>query len=198
MAEKRALRADTAARDRQGILEGRIPEHPPGRRFPRPLPFRTAPAQCGTMSSLRPRFWETVPLKRMSPAEWEALCDGCGKCCLNKLEYEDTGEIAYTSVACRLLDTRTGRCTDYPNRTRRVPECMVLTPRSLEDAVRWLPETCAYKRLWQGRTLPEWHPLITGDPDSTRKSGNSVAGRAVSETDIPEEAWEYHIIEEAI
>jgi uncharacterized cysteine cluster protein YcgN (CxxCxxCC family) len=114
------------------------------------------------MTDLRPKFWETVPLKQMTPAEWEALCDGCGKCCLNKLEFEDTGEVAYTRIACRLLDDATCRCTDYANRRRFVPECVFLTPKTLPKVAYWMPATCAYKLLWQGKSLPDWHPLLDG------------------------------------
>jgi uncharacterized protein len=144
---------------------------------------------------LRPRFWETVPLDRMSSEEWEALCDGCGKCCLNKLEDDETGEIAYTLVACRLFDAATCRCGDYPNRKRLVPECVVLTPARLADAVRWLPATCAYKLRHQGRPLPRWHPLRTGDPDSTHRAGASVRGMTLSEAVVPEDDWEDHLID---
>ncbi|MGA0541187.1 YcgN family cysteine cluster protein [Neotabrizicola sp. VNH66] len=148
------------------------------------------------MSDLRPRFWETIPLKKMTPAEWEALCDGCGKCCLNKLEFEDTGEVAFTNIACRLFDNDTCRCGDYANRKRHVPECVVLTPKTLAKSAYWMPATCAYKLLYQGRPLPDWHPLLTGDPDSPHKAGQSVIGRTVSELTVPEEDWEDHIIEE--
>jgi uncharacterized cysteine cluster protein YcgN (CxxCxxCC family) len=148
------------------------------------------------MTNLRPKFWETVPLAKMSPAEWEALCDGCGKCCLNKLEFEDTGEVAYTRVACRLLDDATCRCTDYENRRRFVPECVFLTPKSLPKVAYWMPQTCAYKLLFQGKKLPDWHPLLTGDPESTHASGNSIRGITVPEHEIPEEDWEDYIIEE--
>ena len=150
------------------------------------------------MTRLRPRFWENIPLKQMNPAEWEALCDGCGKCCLNKLEYEDSGEVVYTNVACRLFDDATARCSDYANRKRLVPECVVLTPKTLEKSLYWMPSTCAYKLLWQGKSLPDWHPLVTGDPDSTHKSGHSVRGRTVSEADVPEADWDNdeHIIDE--
>ncbi|WP_225028410.1 YcgN family cysteine cluster protein [Xinfangfangia pollutisoli] len=146
---------------------------------------------------LRPRFWETVPLSKMTPAEWEALCDGCGKCCLNKLEYDDTGEVVYTCVACRLFDNATSGCSDYANRKTHVPECVVLTPKTLKKSAYWMPSTCAYKLLWQGRPLPDWHPLVTGDPDSTHKAGQSMRGRTVSELTVPEEDWEDHLIEES-
>ena len=146
------------------------------------------------MSKLRARFWETVPLKKMTPAEWEALCDGCGKCCLNKLEYEDTGEVEYTRIACRLLDGDTCRCSDYANRFAHVPECVRLTPRSLPKIAYWMPATCAYRLLWQGETLPDWHPLVTGDPDSTHKAGQSVKGWTLPEDSVPEDDWDDYVI----
>jgi hypothetical protein len=148
------------------------------------------------MERLRPRFWEKIPLKDMSPAEWEALCDGCGKCCLNKLEFEDTGEVAYTRVACRLFDNETCRCGDYANRKRHVPECVVLSPRTLKKSVYWMPATCAYKLLWQGKPLPEWHPLLTGDPESTHRAPGAIRGETLSELTVPEEDWEDYLIEE--
>ncbi len=148
------------------------------------------------MAKLRPRFWETVSLKQMTPAEWEALCDGCGKCCLNKLEFEDTGEVAFTRVACRLLDGQACRCTRYETRRQYVPECVFLTPKTLARVAYWLPQTCAYKRLHEGRSLPDWHPLLTGDPETTHTSGNSVRGWTVPEFQVPEEDWEDYIIEE--
>lgn len=126
-------------------------------------------------------YWTTTPLRGMSRAQWEALCDGCGRCCLHKLRDEDTGALAHTEVACRLLDTATARCRDYANRKARVPDCVRLTPARLAR-VDWLPPTCAYAILRDGpRDLPPWHPLVSGDPASVRRAGVSVAGRAVGE-----------------
>jgi uncharacterized cysteine cluster protein YcgN (CxxCxxCC family) len=139
-----------------------------------------------------PRFWETKPLERMSRAEWESLCDGCGKCCLHKLEVEDTGELVATNVACRLLDRRTGRCGDYRNRRAHVPDCVRLTPESVKR-IDWLPSTCAYRLLADGRPLPEWHPLLTGDPGSVRRAGQSVSGWTVSEDDAG--PLEHHMLD---
>jgi hypothetical protein len=150
------------------------------------------------MTDLRPRFWETVPLRKMTPGEWEALCDGCGKCCLNKIEYEDTGELAFTRVACRLLDGESCRCLDYADRHRLVPECVRLSPRRLPKIAYWLPQTCAYRLLHEGATLPDWHPLVTGDPDSVHASGMSVRGWTVSEAVVPEEEWEDHILQDGL
>ncbi len=148
------------------------------------------------MTNLRPRFWETVPLSKMTQPEWEALCDGCGKCCLNKLEYEDTGEVAYTRIACRLFDGDTCQCHDYLNRKMHVPECVVLTPKTLPKIAYWMPSTCAYKLLFQKKKLPDWHPLVTGDPDSTHTLGQSIKGLTLSELDVPEDDWEDYLIEE--
>jgi hypothetical protein len=148
------------------------------------------------MTTLRPRFWETVPLHRMTPAEWEALCDGCGKCCLQKLEYDDTGEVAFTRIACRLLDGDTCRCSDYANRRVHVPDCVHLTPRTLPEVAYWLPRTCAYKLLHQGKPLFAWHPLISGDPRTVHEAGVSVQGWTISETLVAEEDWEDHLIAE--
>jgi uncharacterized cysteine cluster protein YcgN (CxxCxxCC family) len=148
------------------------------------------------MTNLRPRFWETVPLNKLTQAEWEALCDGCGKCCLNKLEYEDTGEVAYTRIACRLFDGDTCKCRDYPNRKQHVPECVVLTPKTLPKIAYWMPSTCAYKLLFQKKKLPEWHPLLTGDPNSTHTSGQSIRGITIPEGAVPEDDWEDYLIEE--
>lgn len=145
---------------------------------------------------LRPRFWDTVPLERMRPEEWEALCDGCGKCCLNKLEDEDTGEVAFTAISCRLLDTESCRCGNYAIRKQLVPECVVLTPKSLPEVAYWLPQTCAYRRLHEGRGLADWHPLVSGDPESVHAAGISVRGLAVPEFAVTEDEWEEYIIDE--
>lgn len=145
---------------------------------------------------LKDRFWERKPLSKMSQREWEALCDGCGKCCLNKLEDEDTGEVALTRIACRLLDDDTCRCAHYENRHQFVPDCIVLRPDNLDTHAYWMPDTCAYRLLWQGNPLPDWHPLITGSAQSVHDAGISVRGITLSEFDIPEEDWEEHIIED--
>lgn len=143
----------------------------------------------------RPNFWE-LPLSALTPSEWEALCDGCGKCCLNKLEFEDTGEVEFTRVACRLLDAQTCRCRSYLDRHQFVPECVRLSPESLHKIAYWMPASCAYRLLHQGKSLPDWHPLLTGDPDTVHLAGQSVRGWTVSERDVPEEDWENYIIED--
>jgi uncharacterized cysteine cluster protein YcgN (CxxCxxCC family) len=144
---------------------------------------------------LRPRFWDR-PLNSLTPREWEALCDGCGKCCLNKLEDADTGQVFFTRIGCRLLDDQTCRCAHYENRKQFVPECVVLTLKTIGDIAYWLPSTCAYRLRHEGKPLPDWHPLVTGDPDSTREAGRSVAGWTVSEFEVPEDDWEDYIIED--
>ena len=131
------------------------------------------------MGDLRERFWE-LPLGALSRAEWEALCDGCGRCCLHKLEDEETGEVIETNVACRLLDTATARCSDYRHRKAFVPDCLRLTLQ-LVSKVAWLPDSCAYTRRAQDRPLPDWHPLLTGGAEAMDRAGISVKGRAISE-----------------
>ena len=138
------------------------------------------------------RFWER-PIETLSRDQWEALCDGCGKCCLHKLEDEDTGAILGTNVACRLLDLKTARCSDYRHRRSQVPDCLRLTPR-LAAQVRWLPATCAYTLRARDQPLPEWHYLISGDRDAVRRAGASVIGRAVSE--VVAGPLENHIVDE--
>jgi uncharacterized cysteine cluster protein YcgN (CxxCxxCC family) len=137
-------------------------------------------------------FWRTKTLAAMTRAEWESLCDGCGRCCLHKLRDEDTGEISFTNVACRLLDLNTSRCSDYARRRRKIPDCVQLTPRSLQT-LDWLPPSCAYRRLHEGKDLLPWHPLISGRPESVREAGAGVAGRACSERDAG--PLEHHIVE---
>ncbi len=133
-------------------------------------------------------YWRTKTLEEMTREEWEALCDGCARCCLIKLEDEDTGEIAYTDIACRLLDAGTCRCTRYRQRLRLVPECVDLTPDQVRS-LDWLPSTCAYRLVAEGRDLAWWHPLVSGDPETVHKAGISVRGRVVPERrgDDPEE-----------
>lgn len=121
-------------------------------------------------------FWQTKPLEAMSEAEWESLCDGCGRCCLVKLEDEDSGEIHFTDVGCRLLDGESCRCRDYANRTAEVPDCVRLSPQNIAG-LRWMPPTCAYRLLAEGKGLPDWHPLVSGRPESVVEAGVSVKGR---------------------
>lgn len=143
---------------------------------------------------LRPGFWETVPLNQMSSGEWEALCDGCGKCCLHKLQDEESEQLYYTRVACRLLDLETCRCSDYARRQQRVRECLVLSPAAL-GRVDYLPDTCAYRLLADGRALPEWHYLRSKDRSTVRQAGASVGEWAVSAEYVHEDELEEHIIQ---
>jgi uncharacterized protein len=138
------------------------------------------------------RYWEDKPLDQLDRAEWESLCDGCGKCCVHKLEDEVTGELFPTNVACKLLDRESGRCSNYRHRRAFVPECVRLTPK-LAATLDWLPETCAYKLRAEDKPLPDWHPLVSGDPESVHRAGMSVRGWTISETDAGE--LEDHILE---
>ncbi len=137
-------------------------------------------------------FWQTKSLDQMTPGEWESLCDGCGLCCLIRFEDEDTGVVTPTRVACRLFDGETCRCTDYAARRRTVPDCIKLTPRNV-GALAWMPLSCAYRRLNEGRGLAPWHPLVSGDPESVHDAGVSIRGETVSEAtlDDPDDALQY-------
>ena len=128
-------------------------------------------------------FWKTKSLAEMTREEWESLCDGCGRCCLNKLEDEDTGEFAYTRAACKLLDLKTCRCSDYANRQTKIPDCVALTPETV-GSLGWLPKTCAYRLLDEGKPLQWWHPLVSGNPETVREAGITVTGGAYSEEGI--------------
>lgn len=125
-------------------------------------------------------FWKTKPLGAMNRAEWESLCDGCGRCCLHKLRDDATDRLAFTDVACRLLDLHSCRCGDYANRRARVPDCTRLTPARLRG-IDWLPPSCAYRLVAEGRDLAWWHPLVSGDPETVHAAGVSVRDRAVPE-----------------
>ena len=147
---------------------------------------------------LSPEFWKHKPLKSLTSEEWEALCDGCGKCCLNKLEDEDTGEVALTRIACRLLDDQSCKCGQYPIRHQFIPDCIVLKPSNIDENAYWMPKTCAYRLLWSGQPLFDWHPLISGNPETVHTANISVRSMTLSEFDINEEDWEDHIIEEPL
>lgn len=125
-------------------------------------------------------FWER-PLETLDRGQWEALCDGCGQCCLHKVEDADTGEIFHTNVACKLLDLKTARCSDYAHRRKSVPDCLTLNFRNA-GALEWLPQSCAYRLRAEGQPLPEWHYLVCGDRDAVHRAGMSVAGKVISET----------------
>ena len=144
---------------------------------------------------MRPKFWENISLTKMTTEEWEALCDGCGRCCLNKLEDPDTGQVLLTKVSCRLLDNETCRCTQYDIRHHFVPECIRMTAETIPIHAYWLPDTCAYKLLYQGKKLPDWHPLKTETKHSVHDAGISVQGWSIPEFEVAEEDWEDHVIE---
>lgn len=129
----------------------------------------------------------------MNHEEWESICDGCGLCCMHKFEDEDTGEILYTNIACKLFDGETCRCTDYENRLTRIPECMNIRTMDAEQ-YKWLPPTCGYRLLHEGKELFEWHPLVSGDANSVHEAGISLQGCCASEEEVPEEDWPDHII----
>lgn len=143
------------------------------------------------MGSLTGNFWDDLPLEALDHAQWEALCDGCGKCCIHKLEDEDTGDLYPTNVACRMLDRRAGQCRDYAHRHSHVPDCITLTPK-LAREIEWLPSTCAYVLRGDGNPLPDWHHLVCGDREEIHRRGQSVRGWTVSEDDV--EALEDHLL----
>jgi uncharacterized cysteine cluster protein YcgN (CxxCxxCC family) len=138
-------------------------------------------------------FWESKTLKQMSKPEWESLCDGCARCCLHKLEDEDTDEVYYTDVHCRYMDKNDCSCTVYQTRNEKVPECIWLTPEQAHS-FHWLPDTCAYRLVAEGKPLYDWHPLISGDPETVHKSGISLQGKGIPDDKIPEEEWQSRII----
>jgi len=146
-------------------------------------------------AGLRPKFWEHHALEEFTQPEWEALCDGCGKCCLNKLEDED-GNVALTRIACKLLDDQTCLCSQYDIRHQFVPECIVMTPQSLAQNMYWLPQTCAYRLKYEGKPLFDWHPLIAGDSQKMHAAGVSVQGQTIPEFEVDEDDWDDHVIEE--
>jgi uncharacterized cysteine cluster protein YcgN (CxxCxxCC family) len=142
-----------------------------------------------------PPFWRRKSLEEMSTSEWESLCDGCARCCLVKLEDEDTGEIHFTDIGCKLLDAKTCRCRDYKRRRQKVRDCVKLTPNAVRT-LSWLPVTCAYRLVAEGKELYDWHPLISGSPESVHEAGVSVRGRVVaSEDDLAQEVWPDRIVE---
>jgi len=140
-------------------------------------------------------FWKHKALAEMSPHEWESLCDGCAKCCLHKLQDEDTDEVFYTSVACAQLNLATCRCKVYAQRLQHVPDCLDLVKENMAE-LSWLPSSCAYRLVSEGKDLPDWHPLVSGDVASVHASGMSVVGRVVSERDVAEDELELYIIDE--
>ncbi|CAM3738713.1 YcgN family cysteine cluster protein [Parendozoicomonas haliclonae] len=146
------------------------------------------------MAEVKGPFWHTKTLTEMTREEWDSLCDGCGRCCLNKLIDEDDN-VQTTAVACKLLDLHSCQCQDFANRWAHVPDCIRFTPENLEENLMWLPDSCAYRLLHEGYDLPEWHPLVTGDPNSVHEAGFSIRGMAVSELEWPDpEEWHQLII----
>ena len=138
-------------------------------------------------------FWKTKTLEEMSASEWESLCDGCARCCLEKLEDEDTGKIYFTHISCTLLDAGLCACKDYPNRSAKVSDCVRLSPENVRT-LNWLPPSCGYKLVAEGRDLYWWHPLISGDPDTVHSAGISVRGKTVREQDWAVEDWQDRIV----
>ena len=140
-------------------------------------------------------FWQLKPLQDMSTQEWESLCDGCGLCCLQKLQDEDTDDIFFTRVSCQYLDSKSCHCKVYSNRFEYLPECLNLTLDNIETVLPWLPSSCAYKLIYEGKPLPKWHHLVSHDNDTIHLLNFSVKDKVVSELDVHEDDWEDHIID---
>lgn len=138
-------------------------------------------------------WWQDKPLAELSPEQWEALCDGCAKCCLHKLEDEDDGQVFYTRVRCRYLDEKSCRCSDYSNRSVLVPNCIQLAPENVHD-LDWLPSTCAYRLRARGEQLADWHPLVSGSADSVHRAGISIRGRSLSDEFVHPDGFDEHIV----
>lgn len=136
-------------------------------------------------------FWKVKTLKEMTREEWESLCDGCGKCCLIQLQ-DDEGDRVFTSLSCKLYDEASGKCSDYGNRSVRVPDCVVLTPDNVGQ-LEWMPRTCAYRLIHEGQELPDWHPLVTDDPQSTFKANMSVRGKVTNEMRVADDDFDRFI-----
>lgn len=143
----------------------------------------------------RSKFWEKYKLEELDTNEWEALCDGCGKCCLRKIEDADTNEVFYTNVSCKLLDTNTARCKNYKMRKKLVPDCIKLTPKNIKEIAYWMPDTCGYRRVFYGEALEKWHPLISKNPNSATEADQTVADKTISEDNVNEEDLENFINE---
>ncbi len=139
-------------------------------------------------------FWRRKPLERMTREEWESLCDGCARCCVIRYEDEDTGEYLETDVVCKLLDLQTCACTNYPQRSRLVPTCLTLTPRLVKE-LAWMPKTCAYRLIAEGKPLFWWHHLVSGSRETVHEAGISVRAKFISERDVPPDELENHIID---
>jgi uncharacterized protein len=159
--------------------------------------LRSRELESARMTNKRPEdpsFWKAKSLEEMTVDEWESLCDGCARCCLVKLEDEETGEIHFTDIGCTLLDARSCRCRDYRRRSRRVPDCVRLTP-AVVRTLSWLPVTCAYRLVSEGKDLPDWHPLVSGSSESVHEAGVSVRDRVFAvEDDLPQERWPERIV----
>lgn len=139
------------------------------------------------------KFWQEKSLQEMNQQEWESLCDGCGKCCLHKLEDEESQELAYTRVICRYFDEKSCQCQVYEQRLTLVPQCVKLSPQNLKD-LPWMPSTCAYRLLYEGKELPDWHPLLSGNRQAIAESGNTVTGKVISEEYVHQDGYDEHIV----
>lgn len=190
-------RSGSSARRKQAPEQPRCatPQRAPRRRGSRVSADRFSDDAVWAEGETKP-FWEEKRLADMTPAEWESLCDGCGQCCLVKIEDEDTGAVFLTRLACSLLDIGACRCKDYENRFERMPDCLSIDIKAVRK-LKWLPESCAYRRLDEGRGLAWWHPLISGDPETVHQAGISVRGWTRSEKGVPEDRIARYIIGEA-
>jgi uncharacterized cysteine cluster protein YcgN (CxxCxxCC family) len=145
--------------------------------------------------TLSEKFWETIPFEQLNSKQWEAICDGCAQCCAHKLQDEETDEIFYTNIVCQYLDTKKCQCSVYDDRHTYVPDCIKITPENA-NKLTWIPDTCGYKLLAKGEPLPEWHPLMTGDINSTEKANMSIRNKVISEADIEMDDLEDYLVED--